>query len=413
MGVAGVGVVCWPDPSLALQEFLRGLCNMQNCRFRHLNQREYEDEVFHALQEEFENLLGPPDRRPSPPPQRGNPYPAPPMGGFHDPPHKYGASPGDFREEMMPPEELRGPMMPPLSEYESDPKRPRYFSGDGIFPPEEYRDGGEAPRKWEERMDYEPVERGDVNPRDTYRLVQEVYALRNENAEIRRNAEREITELKEEVRRVVEENAGLRHEVAKVRTQAAEETLAQKAALDKLTLANNTLLEDLRKAEEAARRMELESREKLKALDTKQKTASVELDRKMDMMQKDAAQMRDALAKAASAQKKADDEKAKLLAELDDLRAKMRSSGPPPPPSLRKDHHHHHHSQQQQHGSSGSYNNKNAFPRDMVSMGTHPTLAPPLLAPPTPLQPLSLPPQAIPSLPLLPPLPQPDSLTLT
>lgn len=340
---------------------------MQNCRFRHLNQREYEDEVFHALQEEFENLLGPPDRRPASPPIN-NPYPAS-LGAFHEAPGKYVASPGGFREEMMPPEEMRGPMLPP-SEYESEPKRPRYFSGERIFPPEEYRDGGEAPRKWEERMDYEQVEHGDGNPRDAYRFMQEVYALRNENTEIRRNAEREITELKEEVRRVMEENAGMRHEVAKVRAQAAEETLANKAALDKLTLANNTLLEDLRKAEEGARRLEIESREKLKAMDNKQKTTSVELERKMDMLQKDGAQLRDALAKANAAQKKSEDEKAKLLAELDDMRAKMRSSAPPPP-SLRKDHHHHHSQQQQvqqqQHSSSGGYTTKSTYPRDMVS----------------------------------------------
>lgn len=306
---------------IIFQEFLRGLCNMQNCRFRHLSQREYEDEVFHALQEEFENILGPPDRRPNSPPI-GNPYGS--LASFHDAPRKYGTSPGDFREDVLPPEDMRGPLLP-LSEYESEPKRPRYFSGDALFPGEDYRDGGDGPRKWDERMDYDMMERTELNPRDVYRLQQELYGLRNENAELRRSAEREINELKEEVRRLLEENAGLHHEVAKVRAAAAEETLVQKTTIDKLTLTNNTLLEDFRKAEETARQMEHESREKLKAMDTKQKTNSVELERKIDGLQKEAAQLRDALTKATTAQQKAEDEKARLLADLDDMRVKMRN----------------------------------------------------------------------------------------
>lgn len=193
-----------------------------------------------------------------------------------------------------------------------------------MFPGEDYREG-EAPRKWDERMDYDHMERTELTPRDAYRLQQEVYALRNEIAELRRSAERDINELKEEVRRAMEENVGLRHEVAKVRSTASEDTLAQKSTIDKLTMTNNTLMEDFRKAEERTRQMEHENREKLKAMDAKQKNNTVELERKLDSLQKEAAQLHDALAKATAMQKKTEDEKARLLADLDDMRVKMRN----------------------------------------------------------------------------------------
>ena len=322
---------------------------MQNCRFRHLSQREYEDEVFHALQDEFENVLGPPDRRPSSPQVINNPYA--PIGNFIDPNRKY-APQGEFVEEMMPVEDMRGPLLP-MSEYESDPKRPRYFSGDARFPGEEYRDGGEPPRKWDDRMEYDRMERTDLNPRDPYRLPPDIYGLRNENVEIRRTAEREINDLKEEVRRTVEENVGLRHEVAKVRTTAAEEALDHKATMNKLTLTNNSLMEDLRKAEETVRRMEQENQENLKAMDAKQKNNCMEMEHKINNLEKEISQLRDVLNDTSAAQKKAEDEKERVLSELDDMRLKMRGQG-----GLRSE----------QHSSNSSYNSKNSFPRDPVRL---------------------------------------------
>ncbi|KAG0697814.1 hypothetical protein GWK47_026211 [Chionoecetes opilio] len=331
------------------KEFLRGLCNMQNCRFRHLSQREYEDEIFHALQEEFESLLGPPEHRPTSPPIGAHPYAS--LATFHDAAQKYAAQ-ADFREDVLPPDDMRGALMP-LSEYESEPKRPRYFSGDAVFPGEDYRNGGDVPRKWDERMPYDHMERPELNAGDVYRLQEELYAIRNENAEMRRGAERDITELKEEVRRVLEENANLHHEVAKVRAVATDESLLQKATIDKLTLTNNTLMEDLRKAQDTARHIEHDCLEKLKVMDGKQKNNSMQLEHKIQEVQKEASMLRDALNKANNIQKKTEDEKVRLRGELDDMRAKMRNQSAAS--SLRKD--------SQQHGT-GSYGNKNAYPRD-------------------------------------------------
>nr|XP_045592610.1 uncharacterized protein LOC123754346 [Procambarus clarkii]XP_045592611.1 uncharacterized protein LOC123754346 [Procambarus clarkii]XP_045592612.1 uncharacterized protein LOC123754346 [Procambarus clarkii]XP_045592613.1 uncharacterized protein LOC123754346 [Procambarus clarkii]XP_045592614.1 uncharacterized protein LOC123754346 [Procambarus clarkii]XP_045592615.1 uncharacterized protein LOC123754346 [Procambarus clarkii] len=355
------------------KEFLKGICTMQNCRFRHLNQREYEDEVFRALQEEFEIVLGPPEQRRSPSHQilLGS------LNSFLDPP-KYGTPSLDFRDDLLPADDLRTALLS-HTDYEPDAKRPRYFPDEPLFSSrDEY---GDTHRRWDDRMDLdqdtlereridrerielerlerermqqERLERDrlDLNLTETERMMQEMYNLRNDNLDLRRNLEQKIGDLKDELRSVMQENASLRHENTKLQTAANEDTMVHKTAIEKLKIANNTLSEESRNAQELARRLEMENNVIRKALEVKQKTNNAHLEKRLDTLEKDNIQIQDALNKANANMKKIQEEKIKIENELSDFRRKSRNQ----PSGGRKD---------GQQNNSG-FNQRNDYSRDTV-----------------------------------------------
>lgn len=287
---------------------------MQNCRFKHLNQREYEDEVFHALQDECEIVLGPPERRRSP---SFRPIYSS-LSNYHDPP-SYSTPPVDYRDDLLAPDDLRTTLLS-RSDYEPEAKRPRYFSEEPTFSSRD--DYGDSQRRWDDRIDYDR-DRLDFTSTETERMMQEIYHLRNDNIDMRRNLEQKISDLREELTTLMQENEGLRRENTKLRTADSENALAHKANLEKLTVANNNLTQDCRKAQEALRRLEVENGEIRKALEVKQKASNVELERKLETSGKELAQLRDSLTKTNATLKKTQEEKGKVETELEGLKTKM------------------------------------------------------------------------------------------
>nr|XP_053627468.1 uncharacterized protein LOC128685045 [Cherax quadricarinatus] len=344
------------------KEFLKGICNMQNCRFRHLSQREYEDEVFHALQDELEMVLGPPERRQSPPSRTVFSS----LSSYLDPP-KYSTPPvGDYRDDLLMSDDLRTTLLS-RSDYEPGAKRPRYFDEPLFSARDDY---GDNPRRWDDRMDYDRdrLDRGildrdrldrdrlDLNLTETERMMQELYNLRNDNLDLRRNLEQKIGDLREELNTVMQENVGLRHENTKLRAAANEDALTHKAAIEKLTLANSNLSQESRKTQEAVRRLEHENNEIRKALDVKQKTNNAQLEKKLDALEKENIQVRDSLNKVNATLKKTQEDKGKLETELEELKIKSRNQ----PATARKDGHQ---------NSNPGYNQRNDYSRDSVAKG--------------------------------------------
>ncbi|KAG7168994.1 uncharacterized protein LOC121866469 [Homarus americanus] len=335
------------------KEFLKGICNMQNCRFRHLSQREYEDEVFHALQDELEFVLGHPERRPSSPSR--NIYSS--MSTYHEPP-KYGTPPVDFRDDLLAPDDLRTTLLS-HSDFEPEAKRPRYFGDDPMFTPRD--DYGDNQRRWDDRMDYDR-ERLDFNSNDSERMLQEIYNLRNDNIDLRRNLEQKIADLRDELNNVMQENVSLQHENSKLRTTANEDALNHKATLEKLTVANNNLTQDSRKTQEVVRRLELENSDIRKALEVKQKSSNAQLEKKLEALEKEVIQVRESLTKANATLKKTQEEKGQLENELQEFK-KMRDH----PANQRKDAHH---------NNAPGFNQRNDYPRDSMGKG-RPEAGPP------------------------------------
>lgn len=284
---------------------------MQNCRFRHLSRREYEDEVFHALQDEFEIVLGPPERQQSPGMNMYRPH-----SGFQDMP-KYGTPPIDYRDEMMVQDDLRTTLLA-RTEYEPEAKRMRHFSDEPMYSQDDY---GNNQRRWDDRPDYD---RQEFSSYDTDRLMQEIFNLRNDNLELRRRSEQQIAELRDELNSIAQENANFRMENSNLRSSSTEETISQKSTIDKLIAANNNFMQDNRKFQETVRKLERENSDMRKTLESKQKAKNSELDRKVEVLEKENREVRESLLRATSSMKKVQEEKVKVEQHAEELRNKLR-----------------------------------------------------------------------------------------
>ncbi|KAK3883626.1 hypothetical protein Pcinc_012067 [Petrolisthes cinctipes] len=275
------------------KEFLRGLCTMPNCRLRHLSQREYEDEVFYALLEEFKYLF---DRREPRPfsPSVGNFYE--PQGNIHDPIHPSNQMMPGYPDDMMTMNEEPG-RMEPHPDYEPERKRFRYYPDDAGFPVEERS-------RWDDPVDYDR-ERAQF-PIEGDGLMQEIVMLRNDNMEMKREAERKFEELRKEINRHTQENS-------KLHADAIEMSLAHKAEMKTLTQTNTTLIED---RQNAVRQLEIENGD----LHNKVKSLKSELDAtKMDVTK-----ARETFTKVNAMLRQSEDERSKLVAELGNLKGKLR-----------------------------------------------------------------------------------------
>lgn len=330
------------------KEFLKGVCNMQNCRFRHLSRREYEDEVFHALQDEFEIVLGPPERQQSPGMNMFRSF-----SGYQDTP-KYGTSPVNFREEMLGGEDLRTTLLA-RTEFEPETKRMRHYSDEPMFSQQE--DFSNNQRRWDDRMDFD---RQDFSSYDTERLMQEIFNLRNDNLELKRSSQQQIMELREELNAIAQENTNFRLENSNLRSSTSMNA-NQKSAIDKLIAANNTFMLDNRKFQETVRKLERENSDMRKTLESKQKAKNSELDRKVENLDKENREIRESLVRTTSALKKVQEEKVKVEQHLEELRAKLREFESR---AQRKDEHYH--------NSQGS-SRRDDYPADQMNKirGSH------------------------------------------
>ncbi|KAK3874822.1 hypothetical protein Pcinc_020270 [Petrolisthes cinctipes] len=214
--------------------FLRGLCILKNCQYRHLSKREYTDVIFYELLDEFQYLFGTPEPgsfsgHPSNPLVEGN------LGGMKD-----------MNEES-------GHIKPGL-DFESERKRTRYSSIDVGTTVED--------RKWDDPVDNErkQIELPMDENYGTSRLMEEIIILRNDNMELRRNAEKKMDKLREELSKLVETNA-------KLCADAAEKSNKYNAEIQLLLTTKTALVQEKKGLHGTVQELEHKVDELHKALD--------------------------------------------------------------------------------------------------------------------------------------------------
>ncbi|KAK4327786.1 hypothetical protein Pmani_001756 [Petrolisthes manimaculis] len=307
------------------KEYIRGMCNHQNCHLRHLNEKEYKDEVFYALLEEFQQKYGPPESQPFPPPvatynehqddyhnsmhpssHMMSGYPDDPM-GVNDNPGMMAPYPDDMMAADMDNHNFMRPHPDHEPERERERKRMRYQYDDPSYPIDDMRYDNSADYEWE-RSQYSM----DKESRMDHIISKQKDKI---DMEIRREFEAKTRDMRERMNRLEEENS-------KLREDAIEIQVSHRVEMKTLTATNTTLVEDRRKAQEAVLHLQQENDELRRAMDSKVKVASSELKKRLDVAEMEADKARESFTKLNSMLRESESKRSKLIAEIGSLRSK-------------------------------------------------------------------------------------------
>ncbi|XP_066940448.1 golgin subfamily A member 6-like protein 2 [Macrobrachium rosenbergii] len=291
-----------PGVRPSCKEFLKGNCVLPTCRFRHLDRREYEDEIFRSLQEEFQVVFGPPEKReisPQSDSYKRNQYQS---SAWYDRP-TYDA------QDSLPPGDLRTTVLGQGGGFEPDNKRRRHYSDERSYQyPNSYR-MNDLQRPWDERVDYDRRALPNTNyPVEMERMMQEISHLRNDKIEITRSMDQQILALRDEIALMTRENESLHQDNVFLRNSVNDIEVSNKAAVDSLMMTNDNLVEDNKQLKIALQNAESEVADARKMLG-----------KKIDDLEKEKQGLNNALRNAKDAEQKLKDEVQRIKIEKEAL----------------------------------------------------------------------------------------------
>ncbi|XP_068236181.1 uncharacterized protein [Palaemon carinicauda] len=291
-----------PGVRPSCKEFLKGNCNLPTCRFRHLDRREYEDEIFRSLQEEFQVVFGPPEKT-----------------GILTQSENYNRNqyqsaawyerPAYDTQDSLPPGDLRTTVLGHGGGFEPDHKRRRHYSDERSYQYPNAYPVNDLQRPWDDRADYDRRPLPNSNyPIEMERMMQEISGLRNDKIEITRSMDQQILALRDEIALMTRENETLHQDNVFLRNSINDIEISNKAAVDSLMMTNDNLVEDNRQLKIALQNAESEVADARKMLG-----------KKVDDLQKEKKDLNLALGNSKDTEQKLKDELQKIKIEKESL----------------------------------------------------------------------------------------------